>query len=98
MIKRFGAVLGALAIVGASAMTLGVATAGATEHGNSNYLGILSAQPPSGYPVSPAFTDISGGPVTLTISVAVQNLTGSSVDVPMNLAVHHILTYQGVDV
>jgi hypothetical protein len=48
--------------------------------------------------VSPAFTDISGGPVTLTISVAVQNLTGSTVDVPMELGVHHILTYQGVDV
>lgn len=94
--RRIGAV--AVAIVAMAGMALGTGPASAFEHANPDYLGILSAQPASGYPVSPAFTDISGGPVTLTISVAVHNLTNQDQDVPMDFSVHHVLTYQGVDI
>ena len=85
-------------LVTGATLGLGTVAAGAYEHGNPNYLGILSAQAPTGYPVSPASLDLSSGPVTINVSVAVTNLTATDQTVPMNFSVHHILSYQGVDI
>ncbi len=96
---RWVAGVGAGTLVTLSALTLTTTSvANATEFGNHNYLGILSATPPTGFPVSPNALDLSGGPVTITVSVAVTNLTSSTQVVPMDFSVHHILTYQGQNV
>lgn len=89
---------GVLAVSTAAAVGLVAGPAGAVEFGNSSFLGVLSAQPPTGYPVSPGAFDLSRGPVTTTVSVAVTNLTSSPQTVSMRFAVNHILTYQGVDI
>lgn len=86
------------ALVAGSALGLHSTAAGATEFGTKNYNGIVSAQPPTGYPVSPAALDISSGPKPVTVTVVVTNLTGVDQTVPMDFSLHHVLTYQGVDV
>jgi hypothetical protein len=90
--------VGAGALVTLSALVLTPTAANATEYGNHNYLGILSAQPPTGFPVSPAALDLSSGPATITVGTAVTNLTNTTQVVPMDFSVHRILTYQGQDV
>jgi hypothetical protein len=96
--RRWVAGVGAGVAVTLTALTLSTSVAGATEFGNHNYLGILSAQPPTGFPVSPNSFDLSSGPVSFTVSVAVTNLTATTQVVPMDFSIHHILTYQGQDV
>jgi hypothetical protein len=79
-------------------LALGAGTASANEWGNPNFLGILKASPPQGFPVSPAWIDLTNGPATLNFSVTATNLTASDQSTPIMLSLHHILTYKGEDV
>jgi len=95
---RLVAGVGAGTLVTFAALTLTTNVAGATEFGNHNYLGILRANPPSGFPVSPTALDLSSGAATITVNVAITNLTSTTQSVPMDFSVHRILTYQGQSV
>jgi hypothetical protein len=86
-------VLGALAMV-----TTFAAAASATEFGNGNWNGILSASPPTGFPVSPAAFDLSSGPANFTLGVPVHNLTGTQQQVSLVLIIHHIITFNGTNI
>lgn len=79
-------------------LSLGVGTASANEYGNPDYLGIVKASPPGGFPVSPAFLDLSAGPAAVTFSVQAANLTSSDQSTPIMLSLHKILTFRGQDV
>lgn len=95
---RWVARMGVGAAVTVSILTVTTTVAAATEFGNHNYLGILSAKTPTGFPVSPSALDLSTGPASITVSVSVTNLTTATQVVPMDFSVHHVLTYQGQNV
>ena len=79
-------------------LSLGVGPASANEYGNPDYLGIVKASPPQGFPVSPAFLDLSTGPASVNFSVPATNLTTSDQATPIELSLHRILTFRGQDV
>jgi hypothetical protein len=79
-------------------LSLGVGPASANEYGNPNYLGIVKAEPPQGFPVSPAFVDVTNGSASITFSVQATNLTSTDQSTPIQLSLHHILTFRGQDV
>ncbi len=79
-------------------LCLGIGPASANEYGNPDFLGIVKASPPQGFPVSPAWIDLSSGPAHLTFSVQAANLTTSDQSTPIMLSLHHILTFRGQDV
>ena len=79
-------------------LSLGVGTAAANEYGNPDFLGIVKASPPQGFPVSPAFIDLTSGPAHLTFSAQAANLTSSDQSTPIMLSLHRILTFKGQDV
>ncbi len=79
-------------------LALGIGPALANEYGNPDYLGIVKASPPQGFPVSPAWIDLSNGPAHLTFSVQASNLTSTDQSTPIMLSLHRILTFQGQDV
>jgi hypothetical protein len=94
--KRHGwARVAGVAAVGAALVATGITVSAA---GQPNYLGILKGANPNGYQVSPTAYDISGGPVTVTISQRVWSLTGTDETVTLFMRVHHILTLNGVDI
>src|SRR5579864_4949804 len=59
---RGAALIGLGAVMTVAALVVGTVAVGAVEYGNPDYLGILKAQPPTGFPVSPAALDLSKGP------------------------------------
>jgi hypothetical protein len=79
-------------------LAFGAGPASANEYGNPDFLGIVKASPPQGFPVSPAFIDLTSGPAALTFSVQATNLTSSDQSTPIEFSLHHILTFQGQDV
>jgi hypothetical protein len=79
-------------------LALDIGPASANEYGNPDYLGIVKADPPQGFPVSPAFLDLGKGPVSVTFSVQATNLTSSDQSTPIGFSLHHILTFKGQDV
>ena len=62
--------------------------------GNNSYLGILSSTAPSGYLPSPSPYSVSQGPITLTFSTTVTNLTSSNQSMNLELDLTHILPSQ----
>jgi LPXTG-motif cell wall-anchored protein len=94
-----GAVLTAAGVLLAAAgLTLGGTPAGAVEYGNPAFLGRLSAQAPTGFPVSPAWIDLGHGPVNVTVGVSVANLTDGAQSVPVQFSVHRIMSFQGQNI
>lgn len=79
-------------------LSLGAGPASANEYGNPDFLGIVKAAPPQGFPVSPASVDLTNGPAHLTFSVQATNLTASDQSTPIMLSLHRILTFKGQDV
>ncbi len=94
-VKRGGGVLSALgaAIIALSAIPVPVAAGG-----NPTFLGILDASPPTGFQVSPTAYDVADGPALVDFDVVVKNLTDQTQTVAFTFSLHHILTYNGVDV
>jgi hypothetical protein len=66
--------------------------------GNPDFEGIISAAQPTGFMSSPNAYDISEGPVTIHFDVATTNLTENTQTVALNFSMHHIKTYNGMDV
>ncbi len=95
---RLQLLAGAGALLAGVGLALGATAAHGVEYGNPSFQGVLNAQPPRGFPVSPAWVDLSRGPVTLTVTVSVTNLTQTVQTVPLHFTVHHILTFQGHDI
>jgi hypothetical protein len=89
----FAGLAGTLTLAGA---LLTAQTAAAA--GNTNFEGILAAASPTGFLISPASYDISGGPVTVEFDVVVRNLTGAPHTVALNFSADHILTDNGQNV
>lgn len=98
---RLGATLvaggGALALLGFAASAM-VDPIVASAGGNPNYLGEVSASAPQSPPfiVSPAFYDVHSANVIFRFTA--HNKTNGALNVPVVFSVHHILTYQGVNV
>ena len=86
---------GLAAVAGATTIALALFAAPAAADGNPNFLGILSADPPSGFTPSPASYT---APATVNFDVQVTNITQSTQTVNLNLSADHIITYNGVDV
>lgn len=95
---RLQLLAGAGALLAGAGLVFGATAAHGVEYGNPSFQGVLNAQPPTGFPVSPAWVDLTQGPVTLKVAVSVTNLTQTVQTVPLHFTVHHILTFQGHDI
>jgi hypothetical protein len=94
-LRRGGALLWAGAGVGILLMCFPtLASAG----GNPHFDGILSAGTPTGFLISPQAYDVSHGPVTITFSTQVENLTHKTQSVALNFSLNRILTFNGINV
>jgi hypothetical protein len=67
---------------------------------NSHFMGVLKSSPPLSPPfiTSPGSYDISAHPATVVFTTRVENLTNHVVTVTVDVGVHHILTYYGLNV
>jgi hypothetical protein len=95
LLKRTG---GVAALGGAGLLALSLAATPVMAAGNPNFDGVIAADTPTGFPVSPASLDASSGSVTVTFDVLVDNLTASGQKVALNFSADHILTYKGANV
>jgi len=60
--------------------------------------GYVKATYPTGVPVNPKSTDLSGGPVATTISSILVNQKAQAQTIKVYFVSHHVLTYDGRDV
>ena len=96
--RHAGLLVSVIGMITLVALAIGSGSASAVEYGNPDYLGIVKASPPTGFPVSPAYMDLSSGPASITFSVQASNLTTKDQATPIGFSLHHILTFRGQDV
>jgi hypothetical protein len=67
---------------------------------DGDFLGVLKATPPMSPPFinSPGSFNINSGPVTVVFTTKVENQTSHVVSVMVDINVHHVMTYYGVNV
>jgi hypothetical protein len=89
----------ALAFTALTSLAVGVGNV-TPASASPDFMGILSSGKPDAPPFvfSPNFMSLSGGPVTITFTIEVKNLTNSPQTVTLLFGVHHIVTYYGQDV